>query len=275
VIRCVNLACPAQRDRSVMHYASRGGMDIEGLGEKLVLLLTREGLVKDVADLYRLRVEDLVPLERMGEKSARNLVEGIEASKRRGLDRLLFALGIPEVGAHVARVLAGHLGSVDALASAAEEELQGIPEVGPVIARSVVQFFARPENRALLERLRRAGVVLDAASPARGGGTRGERDALGGAGFLQGAGSGGPGGLDRALPLDGQTVVVTGALQRFTREEIERLIEELGGRAAGSVSGKTTFVVAGEDAGSKRDKACALGIPILTESEFLKRIGRG
>ncbi len=246
VIRCVNLSCPAQRDRSIMHYASRGAMDIEGLGEKLVLTLTREGLVRDIADLYTLRARDLVPLERMGEKSAENLVRGIEISRTRGLSRLLFGLGIPEVGAHTARVLARHYGSLDAIRAASAEDLTEVREVGPVIASSVAQFFSRPENAKLLERLRAAGVVMDEEGAASAG-----------------------------RPLEGMTVVVTGTLGRFSREEIERLIEELGGHAAASVSRKTSFVVAGEEAGSKRDKALALGVPVLDEEAFLKRIGRG
>ncbi len=244
-IRCVNLACPAQRDRAIMHYASRGAMDIEGLGEKVVLLLTGGGLVEDVADLYRLTVEDLVPLERMGEKSAENLVAGIAESRERELWRFLFALGIPNVGAHVARVLARRYGSVAKLAAAGEEELTAVNEVGPVIARSVVQFFTRPENRELMGRLERAGVRMEAESTGR---------------------------AERVL--EGQTVVVTGTLERFARDEIKELIEELGGHAAGSVSRKTSFVVAGESPGSKKAKAEKLGVPVLSETDFLKRIGR-
>ncbi len=246
-IRCVNLACPAQRDRAIMHYASRGAMDVEGLGEKVVLLLTGRGLVKDVADLYRLTVDDLVPLERMGRKSAENLVAAITASKDQGLERFLFALGVPSVGAHVARVLARRYRSLGDLMKAEEEELTAVREVGPVIARSIVQFFSRPENRELLKRLERAGVDMTARGPAE---------------------------APPARLLEGQTVVVTGTLASLKRDEAERLIEELGGRASGSVSGKTTFVVAGEDAGSKKDKAEKLGIPVLSEDEFLERIGR-
>jgi DNA ligase (NAD+) len=244
-IRCVNLACPAQRDRAIMHYASRGAMDIEGLGEKVVLLLTGERLVEDVSDLYKLAVDDLVPLERMGQKSAENLVAAIEESKGRELWRFFFALGIPNVGAHVARVLARRYGSVEKLAAAGEEELTAVNEVGPVIARSVVQFFTRPENRALLRRLARAGVRMEAEAA---------------------------GAVDRVL--EGQTVVVTGTLERFTRDEIKELIEELGGHASGSVSKKTSFVVVGESPGRTRDKAKKRGVPILTEAEFLKRVGR-
>ncbi len=248
-VRCLNLACPAQRDRAVMHYASRGAMDIEGLGEKVVLLLTGKGLVGDVADLYRLTVEDLVPLERMGQKSAENLVAAIEESKGRELWRFLFALGIPNVGAHVARVLARRYRTLGTLMQASEEELTAVHEVGPVIARSVVQFFTREENRELLERLEAAGVNMEGEGPA-------------------------PEAEGAARSLDGLTVVVTGTLERFTRDEIKSLIEDLGGRASGSVSRKTDFVVAGEAAGSKREKAESLGVPVLTEAEFLKRIGR-
>jgi DNA ligase (NAD+) len=247
VVRCVNINCPAQLERSLMHYASRGGMDIEGLGEKLVVQLVREGLVGDVADLYALTAGHLLPLERMAEKSAENLVAAVEASKRRGLGRLLFALGIRHVGSTVARVLARKFGSLEALAAASLEDLEAVAEVGPVIARSVHAFFRRSGNRKLTDRLAAAGVETreqDAAVPA------GE------------------------AMLEGETVVVTGTLSRFTRTEIKTLIESLGGRAAGSVSKKTSFVVAGEEAGGKRQQAEALGVPVLTETEFLARIGR-
>lgn len=245
VIRCVNLACPAQRDRALMHYAGRGSMDIEGLGEKVVLALTESGLVEDVADLYRLTVDDLVPLERMGQKSAENLVKGIAASRNQGLARLLFALGIPNVGGHVARVLARRYRSLQALEAATYEELEGTHEVGPVIARSVRDFLERPANRVLLERLAAAGVVMEEQGTAAA--------------------------VDQVLA--GQTIVVTGTLTRFGRKEIQELIESLGGRASGSVSRKTAFVVAGEAAGSKRTRAETLGIPVLTEDEFVERIG--
>lgn len=246
VVRCVNRACPAQRDRSIMHFASRGAMDIEGLGEKLVLTLTGKGLVADVSDLYRLTVEDLVPLERMGEKSARNLVAGIEESKTRGPGRLIYALGIPHVGGTVARALARRFGSLDALAGASAPDLEAAPEVGPVIARSVESFFSRPENRALIERLRAAGVTLAEAASA----SRNHR------------------------PLDGQTVVVTGTLLGFTRDEIKRTLEDLGARVTSSVSKSTSMVVAGQSPGSKKDKAEKLGVPVVTEQELLKRIGK-
>ena len=247
VIYCVNASCPAQLERSLMHYASRGAMDIEGLGEKLVLQLVSEGLVTKIDDLYDLTVEQLLELERMGEKSATNLVEAIAASRERGLARLLFGLGIRHVGAQVARVLARAFRSLDALEAATEEELEGTEEVGPVIAASVRHFLDQPGNRDLLRSLRKRGVVTeepDTGAPPPGEGI-----------------------------LAGQTVVVTGTLARFTRKEIEDLIERHGGKAAGSVSKKTSFVVAGESAGSKKDKAESLGVPVLTEDEFLARVG--
>jgi DNA ligase (NAD+) len=250
VVRCVNRACPAQRDRSIMHYASRGAMDIEGLGEKLVLVLTGQGLVRDVSDLYTLAADDLVPLERMGEKSAQNLVDSIAASKGRGLGRLLFALGIPHVGSTVARVLARRFRSLDALAGTGAADLEAVPEVGPVIARSLESFFARPENRALIERLRKAGVILEES----GGGA--SRPA-------------------ETQPFLGQTVVVTGSLEAFTRDEIKRTLEDLGARVASSVSKNTSLVVAGTSPGSKKDKAEKLGVPVISEQELLKRMGRG
>jgi DNA ligase (NAD+) len=245
VIRCVNLACPAQRDRTIQHFASRGAMDIEGLGEKLVLTLTREGLVRDVADLYRLRAEDLVPLEHMGEKSAANLVAALLAGKDRGLARLLFALGIRDVGATVARSLALRFRSLSALVAASREELLSVVDVGPVIADSILQFVSRAENRELLDRLRKAGVRMEDPEEAPAGGR----------------------------VFEGQTVVVTGTLTRFTREEMERRLVEQGAKVTGSVSAKTSFVVVGESPGGKKTKALALGIPLVTEEELLLRLG--
>jgi DNA ligase (NAD+) len=247
VIYCVNASCPAQLERSLMHYASRGAMDIEGLGEKLVLQLVQEELVAGIADLYDLTAEQLAELERMGEKSASNLVEAIGASRERGLARLLFALGIRHVGAQVARVLARGFRSMDALQAASAEELEATEEVGPIIAASVRHFLDQPGNRDLLAALRERGVVME--EPDTGAPPPGEGE------------------------LAGQTVVVTGTLARFTRKEIEALIERHGGRTSGSVSKKTSFVVAGEAAGSKRTKAESLGVPVLTEDEFLERVG--
>ena len=246
VIRCVNLACPIQRDRTIMHYASRGAMDIEGLGEKLVLTLSAEELVRDVSDLYKLSIEDLVPLERMGQKSAENLVHGIEASKDRGLTRLIYGLGMPHVGSTVARVLARHFRTMNALQAATQEDIEHVEGVGPVIAGAVYQFLNRKENRALLERLKKTGVRMDE-----------------------------PGLAEREhRPLEGQTIVVTGGLQHFTREQIEEELTALGAKVASSVSKKTSFVVVGDSPGTKKDKAESLGIPLISEDELLERMGK-
>jgi DNA ligase (NAD+) len=238
--------CPGQSFQHVKHFVSKGAMDIEGLGEKLVLVLSGEGLVRDVSDLYKLTVKDLVPLERMGQKSAENLVQGIEASKDRGLTRLIYGLGMPHVGGTVARVLARHFRTLEALQAATQDEIEHVEGIGPVIAGAVFQFLNRKENRALLERLKKAGVRMDE-----------------------------PGVADREhRPFEGQTIVVTGGLNHFTREQIEEELAALGAKVAGSVSKKTTFVVVGESPGTKKDKAEALGIPIISEAELLERMGR-
>lgn len=238
--RCDNVACPAQVERRLWHYASRGAMKIEGLGEKVIASLIEAGLARTAADLYDLTVEQLVPLERMGEKSAENLVAGIAESKERGLARVLFALGIRQVGERAARLLAEHFGSMDALRAAGLEELQEVGEIGPIVAGEIVAFFADPDNAALVDRLARAGVRLTEQRAA-------------------GSGQG---------PLAGKTFVVTGRLESFTRGEIQEAIRRLGGSATDSVSKKTDYLVAGEEAGSKLDKARKLGVPVLTEAEF-------
>ncbi len=234
--RCVNVACPAQIEGRIEHFASRGAMDVEGLGTKLVAQLVREKLVTDVGDLYALRLEDLAGLERMGEISAKNLLDGLERSKSRPLDRVLFALGIRHVGSHVARVVARAFGSIDALRSAAPEELMRVHEVGDTVAASIAEFFARPESRTLVEKLAHAGVRL--AEERTGGGE---------------------------APLAGWTFVLTGTLPTWTREEAAERLRERGARVADSVSKKTSALIAGENAGSKLEKARALGIPILDE----------
>ena len=242
-IRCPNPLCPAQLKERIRYFASRSAMDIEGLGDKLVDQLVSEGLVQSFSDIYRLAVEQLAGLERMGEKSAGNLVENIAASKSRGLARLLNALSIRHVGTRVATVLAEHLGSIDALRKASVEDLAEINEVGPVIAQSVFDFMHDPHSAAAIADLEKVGVAMTA-----------ERSAA-----------------DRAVesrPLAGKTLVVTGTLENYTREEIEALIARHGGRAASSVSKKTDYVVAGEKAGSKLDKAKKLGVKILSETEF-------
>jgi len=244
-IRCPNPSCPAQLKEHLRFYAHRQAMDIEGLGPALIDQLVDSGLVRRLPDLYRLRVEDLAELERMGEKSAQNLVANIEASKDRGLARVLTALGIRHVGERNARLLAEEFGSIDALLEAPEERLAAIPGVGPVVAASVYQFFHSRAGREVIEELRRFGVRMTE-----------ERKAA------------------RETKLDGKTFVVTGTLERFSRAEIEDLIQKLGGRATSSVSKKTAYVIAGSDPGSNVEKARRLGVKVLSEAEFLEMIGQ-
>ncbi len=244
VSRCVNPSCPARIRESVLHFASRRAMNIDGLGEALVDQLLAKGLVREIPDLYALRADDLAALERMGPKSAANIIEQIEASKTRDLARLVFALGIRHVGERLARSLAERFRTLDALAAAPAEELVTVGDVGPRVAESVVFFFAQAENQKLLARLKKAG--LDPAP-------------------VGGAVAGGP--------LAGQVFVVTGTLRSFGRDEARRRIEALGGETADSVSGRTTCLVAGESPGSKLDRARALGIRVIGEEEFLKLLG--
>lgn len=242
--RCTNLACPAQVQKNIEHFASRGAMDIDGLGEKLVEQLTRTGLVKDPGNLYSLTLEKLIPLERLAQKSAENLLEALNTSRHRPLDRLIFALGIRHVGIGAARVLARRYGSLDALAAASSEALEEIHEIGPVMAKSIRDFFNSPANRKVIEKLRKADVR-----------------------FKQ------PDSGEKSTPLQGKTFVLTGTLQNFTREQAGERIREMGGNVASSVSSKTDCVIAGPGAGSKLDRAQALGIAILGEDEFLKLLG--
>lgn len=244
VARCVNIACPAQTKERIRHFASRGAMDIEGVGPAQVDQLIDKGLIRDPADLYYLTVDQLLTLDRMGEKSASNIYNAIQGSKNPPLARLIFGLGIRHVGEHVARVLADHFGSMEALAGATVEELSGVAEVGPVIAASLAGFFGEPENREVLRKLREADVNPRVASkPA-----------------------------ETPSGIAGKVFVFTGALQRFTRDEAEEKVRQLGARAASSVSKNTDFVVAGENAGSKLQKARDLGITVLAEEEFEEMI---
>jgi len=240
-IRCPNLECPAQVKERIRYYASRNAMDIEGLGDKLVDQLVAQGLVRGYGDLYRLKLEQLMGLERMGRKSSENLLDGIEASKERGLARLLNALAIRHVGARVAMVLAESFGSMDALREASVDELSATGEIGPIIAESVHGFLHTEVGRRTIADLRELGVKMEAAATAAEG----------------------------PRVLEGKTLVVTGTLQRYDRDEIKELIARHGGRAASSVSKKTDYVVAGEKAGSKLTKARELGVPVLTEDELL------
>ncbi|HEX2971930.1 MAG TPA: NAD-dependent DNA ligase LigA, partial [Tepidisphaeraceae bacterium] len=246
-IRCVNPACPDQLKERIRWFCGRNQMDIDRLGEALVDQLVDHGLVKTFADIYRLTKEQLINLERMGDKSAQNVIDAIEASRTRGLDRLLAGLGIRHVGNRVAHVLAQHFGSLDALESATQDELAEVEEIGPVIADSVHDFFHNEAGQEAIRQLKSVGIDPK---------------------MQRTAATTGP------LPLAGQTIVVTGTLERFGRKEIEDLILSLGGKASGSVSKKTSFVLAGDSAGSKLDKAKQLNVPILTEADFLKKIGQ-
>jgi DNA ligase (NAD+) len=250
-IRCVNPDCPAQFLERLKWFCGRKQMDLENVGDKLVDQLVAKGLVKTFADLYRLKKEDLLELERMGEKSAQNVIDAIEGSRTCGLDRLLAGLGIPHVGNRIAYVLASSFGSLDALCQASVEELLAVNEIGPGIADSVHSFCHNKAGQHVITELKSVGIdpKMEVVKPAAEG-------------------------SDSALPLAGQTVVVTGTLPTLGRTEAEEMIVKLGGKSAGSVSKKTSFVVAGESAGSKLDKAKALGVAVLTEAEFLKKIGK-
>ncbi|MBM3276853.1 MAG: NAD-dependent DNA ligase LigA [Candidatus Handelsmanbacteria bacterium] len=243
--RCENPACPAQLKRRLEHFAGRGALDIEGLGPAVVDQLVDRSLVRDVGDLYDLDLETLAGLERLAEKSARNLLDGLERSLQRPFDRLLFGLGIRHVGATVALALARHFRTLDALARATAEELEAVPDIGPTIARSASAFFANPQNQPLLAKLRRAGLQLALPEEAE---------------------------TAPANFFTGKTAVLTGALMHHTREQTAAYIQRLGGRVATSVSKKTDFVVAGESAGSKLDKARQLGVLVLTEENFIAKL---
>lgn len=243
-IRCPNLNCPAQLRERLRFFASRNAMDIEGLGDKLVDQLVGrngEGLVRRFADLYSLTKDQLTSLERMGEKSAENLVQQIDASRARGLQRLLNALSIRHVGVRVAQLLAAQFASLDELSAATEEQLSEVPEIGPIIAHSVYEFLRSEYGRETIESLRAAGV--DMTAPRRAA-------------------------ADHPQTLAGKTFVVTGTLTKYSRDQIQALIQQHGGRAASSVSKKTDYVVAGAEAGSKLEKAQKLGVPILDEEAF-------
>ena len=243
--RCVNAACPAKRKESILHFASRHAMDIDGLGEKIVDQLVDKGLVKDVADLYSIKEEQVAVLERMAEKSAKNLLEEIEASKKQPLARVIYALGIQFVGERTAQLLAEHFSLLEELADAKEEELEQVPEVGPKVAASIVEFFSEPANRQLIKKLAKAGVQPKAE----------KREV-------------------KSDKFAGKTFVFTGTLANRTREDAGAIVVEHGGQVSGSVSKKTNYVVVGQDPGSKYDKAKELGVTILSEGEFEKLVGR-
>ena len=236
--RCVNANCPAKLRETILHFASRGVMNIDGLGDALVNQLTDCGMVKDVADLYKLNKSDLLKLERMGEKSAQNVLDEIERSKKLPLERVIYGLGIRFVGERTAQFLAEYFGSLDSIMNASEEDLQEVAEVGPRIAKSIVEFFSEPRNRELVNELRDAGLTF-----------RGKKK-------------------ERGTKLAGKTFVLTGTLANYTRDEAKKLIEDAGGRVSGSGSKKTDYVVAGADAGSKLDKAHELKISVIGENDL-------
>ncbi len=244
--RCVNPSCPAVVREALRHFCARRAMNIEGLGDKLVDQLVREGLLTDVASIYDLKAADLARLERWGEKSASNLVAEIERSKSSDLSRLLFALGIPHIGEKAARILAERFGTLDALATASEEELQSAQEVGPNTAAAVSAWFRHERHRELVEKLRRHGLQFAALAPRRPAGG----------------------------PLAGKSVVLTGTLPGLAREEAAARLEAAGARVSGSISRKTDFLVAGDEAGSKLEKARQLRVRVVTWDEMLEMIGR-
>jgi DNA ligase (NAD+) len=241
--RCVNQKCPAKLRESILHFASRGVMNIDGMGDALVTQLTDQGLVKDVADIYKITKEKLLSLERMGDKSAENVLREIGNSKKLPLERVIFGLGIRFVGERTAQFLAEHFGDMDALMNASEEELQQVEEVGPRIAKSIIEFFSEPRNRELVEELRTAGLTM-----------RGKKK-------------------ERGTKLVGKTFVLTGTLVHYSRDQAKKLIEGAGGKVTGSVSKKTDYVVAGTEAGSKLDKAKELGVRVINEDEMKGLIG--
>jgi DNA ligase (NAD+) len=241
--RCVNANCPAKLLGTILHFASRGVMNIDGMGESLVNQLIERGLVKNVADIYDLSKKDLLSLDRFADKSAQNILDEIEHSKKLPLERVIYGLGIRMVGERTAQFLAEHFGSMEALASAGVEELQNVNEVGPRIAESIVEFFSIPANQQLVKRLAGAGLTFKGKKKERG------------------------------TKLAGKTFVLTGTLAKHTRDEAKKMIEDAGGKVAGSVSKKTDYVVAGAEAGSKLDQAKELGVAVINEKEMERLVG--
>lgn len=243
-VRCPNDKCPGRALEGIFHFVSRDAMDIEGLGPSVASALVRAGLVQDTADLYYLKFDDLITLERMGKKSSENLLQSIEKSKSSSLAQLIFALGIRLVGARAGKVLAKHFGDLDRLRDAQIEELTQIPEIGPKMAESIVSYFKDPDNLQLIEKLKNAGVNMVQEQQETG-----------------------------EQLLAGKLFVLTGTLSKYSRKEAQELIEKLGGKVSSSVSKKTDYVLAGEEAGSKLEKAQALGITVISEEEFRELVG--
>jgi DNA ligase (NAD+) len=236
--RCTGgLFCGAQRKQAILHFAQRRALDVEGLGEKLVDQMVEANVIRTLPDLYRLGLANLVALERMGEKSAQNLLAGLEQSKSTTLPRFLYGLGIRHVGESTARDLARHFGKLDAIMEASVERLLEVPDVGPIVAESVHAFFRQPHNVEVIEQLRACGVHWEESEPV----------------------------AQAPKPLSGKTVVLTGTLPTLSRDEAKEMLEAAGAKVAGSVSKKTDYVVAGAEAGSKLEKAQALGVAVLDE----------
>ncbi len=244
--RCVNPACQGQLKRRVEHFCGRNAMDIEGLGTAVVEQIVDRGLVRDVGDLYSLDADTFADLERLGERSANNLVGALDASRQRPFDRVLFGIGILHVGATVARNLARHFSTIEILAQTTEEELAQVDEIGPTISKSVCDFFAEPATQVLIDKLRAAGLQLAGAAPPEGSG----QDTF----------------------FTGRTVVLTGTMEHYSRQEAGALVERFGGKVSTSVSARTDLLIAGEKAGSKLTKAAALGVRVLLEEEFLREL---
>ena len=240
--RCENPACPSQVKRRIQHFASKNAMNIEHLGPALIEQLVDKNLVRDYGDLYFLRYDEIMALERMAEKSATNLLNSIENSKLRPFSAVLFALGIRHVGIHAAEILARHYSSIEELSNVSQQELESIQEIGPIMAESIVKFFHHPETWKVLEKLKKAGVRLKRETE------------------------------EKPRPFEGLVFVFTGALTNFTRSQAENLVKELGGETSSSVSRRTSYVVVGENPGSKYEKAKALGIPLLSEKEFIELV---
>ena len=242
--RCINPECPKQLERRIVHFASRGAMDIEGLGDRLVAQLLEGGLISDPADLYYLSKEKLLTLDRMADKSASNLLAAIERSKTPPLGKLIFALGIRHVGERIAKVLAERFFSLSSLMEAGEDELLAVPDIGPEVAGSIIKFFHEPANIRVLEKLKEAGIRPQEAS------------------------------LRRESPLAGKSFVFTGTLSRMPRTEAKKIVESLGGMVSSSLTKTTSYLVSGESPGSKFDKAQSAGVAVIDEKAFYELIGR-
>ena len=238
-VRCTGIECPAKLYRNLVHFVSREAMNIDGLGENIIGILLEKNMISNIADIYDLKFEDLASLKKSGNKFAQNLIDSINTSKKNELHRLITALGIRHVGVKAAKILARKFKNIDNLSKATSTELSQVDEVGPIVANSIIEFFNQDQTKDLIERLKRAGVNTTETE---------EED------------------IDERFY--GKTFVLTGTLENYSRDEASQIIEKFGGKTSGSVSKKTSYVLAGEDAGSKLTKAERLGVPIITETEF-------